>query len=291
MPSHVPSDQKRSNALPGNVPDRAARRGLLLRRVALVLVIAAAALFADALFVEPYRIEVTHQEITGAVTKPLKIAHISDLHTHGIGRREREVFKILADEKPDLIVVTGDTPGKVGGNYPECKEVYEQLHAPLGVWFVRGNWENDRLPRNERAYYRDAGIKLLLNSSEPARPDVWMIGLDDPYSGIAKLDLALQGVPNNVYTIALFHSPGYFDRIAGHVNLCLTGHTHGGQVRIPFVKPFWLPKGCGRYLEGWYSENGSQMYVSRGIGTSILPIRFLCRPELAFITIRPASQS
>ncbi len=289
MPSNISNKQNNRNVSTSVGAERAARRRLLFRRTVLVLVIAAAVLFADALFVEPYRTEVTHQEITGDVAQPLKIAHISDLHTHGIGRREREIFRILADEKPDMIVVTGDTPGKVGGNYPECKEVYEQLHAPLGVWFVRGNWENDRLPRNERAYYRDAGIKFLLNSNEAARPDVWMIGLDDPYSGTAKLDLAMQGVPNNVYTIALFHSPGYFDRIAGRVNLCLTGHTHGGQVRIPFVKPFWLPKGCGRFLEGWYSENGSQMYVSRGIGTSILPIRFLCRPELAFITIRPAA--
>jgi predicted MPP superfamily phosphohydrolase len=289
MPSNISNAQGDRNPIEGDLLDRTDRRKPFFRRVALVLVIAAAVLFADALFLEPYRIEVTHQEITGAVSQPLKIAHISDLHTHGVGPREREIFKILAEEQPDLIVVTGDTPGKVGGNYPECKEVYEQLHAPLGVWFVRGNWENDRLPHNERAYYRDAGIKLLVNSSEAVRPDVWMIGLDDPYSGTAKLDLAMQDVPNNVYTIALFHSPGYFDRIAGHVNLCLTGHTHGGQVRIPFVKPFWLPKGCGRYLEGWYNENGSQMYVSRGIGTSILPIRFLCRPELAFITIRPAA--
>jgi predicted MPP superfamily phosphohydrolase len=289
MPSDISSPQRNHNALQRAPLGLAARRRLLFRRAALLLVIAAAVLFADALFVEPYRIEVTHQEITGAVTEPLKIAHISDIHTHGIGRREREIFRILDDEKPDMIVVTGDTPGKVGGNYPECKEVYEQLHAPLGVWFVRGNWENDRLPRNERAYYREAGVKFLLNSSEVARPDVWVVGLDDPYSGTAKLDLAMQGVPNGVYTIALFHSPGYFDRIAGHVNLCLTGHTHGGQVHIPFVKPFWLPKGCGRYLEGWYSEHGSQMYVSRGIGTSILPIRFLCRPELAFIMIRPAA--
>lgn len=288
MPSDISSTQRNHNALQRDPLDLAARPRLLLRRVGLLLVIAAGVLFADALFVEPYRIEVTHQEITGAVTQPLKIAHISDIHTHGIGRREREIFRILDAEKPDMIVITGDTPGKVGGNYPECKEVYEQLHAPLGVWFVRGNWENDRLPRNERAYYREAGVKFLLNSSEAARTDVWMIGLDDPYSGTAKLDLAMQGVPNGVYTIALFHSPGYFDRIAGHVNLCLSGHTHGGQVRIPFVKPFWLPKGCGRYLEGWYRENGSQMYVSRGIGTSILPIRFLCRPELAFITIHPA---
>jgi uncharacterized protein len=257
------------------------------RVVSIVLLIAFAALVIDAFYIEPYRIEVTHHEITGAVKAPLKIAHLSDIHTHGIRRREREIFDILEREKPDLIVVTGDTPGQEPGNYADCKEVYERLHAPLGVWFVRGNWENDRLPRNERAFYRDAGVRFLLNSNEAARPDVYMVGLDDPFTGTPKPDLALLGVPPNVYTIALFHSPGYFDHMAGRVNLCLTGHTHGGQVIIPFVKPFWLPKGCGRFLAGWYSENGSQMYVSRGIGTSVLPIRFLCRPEIAFITVTP----
>jgi len=73
--------------------------------------------------------------------------------------------------------------------------------------------------------------------------------------------------------------------MASRVNLCLTGHTHGGQVRLPFLKPLWLPKGCGRFVEGWYEELGSCIYVNRGLGTSLLPVRFLCRPEITFITI------
>jgi uncharacterized protein len=71
----------------------------------------------------------------------------------------------------------------------------------------------------------------------------------------------------------------------------LAGHTHGGQVRLPLVPVFWLPHGSGRFLEGWYTERGSKMYVSRGIGTSILPIRFRCPPELSIITLSPAPSS
>lgn len=252
---------------------------------AALLVLAAVAV--DSLFVEPYWIEVTHHQIQGAVAVPLKIAQLSDLHTHGLGRRERRMLEILAAEKPDIILITGDSVGVRRGNYADCKDVYEQLHAPLGVWFVHGNWENIRPLRGERAYYQDAGVRLLLNSSEAARPDVWVVGLDDPYTGTAKLDAALTGVPAGVYTIALFHSPAFFDRIAGRANLCLAGHTHGGQVRLPFLKPLWLPKGCGRFVEGWYEERGSQMYVNRGLGTSGLPARFFCRPEISFITIHP----
>lgn len=256
--------------------------------LAIVLAIA-----AYAFFIEPYWIEVTHYEIQGNVAAPLKIAHLTDLHTHGIGRRERRMLEILAAEKPDIIVITGDSLGRLGprgshqSNYPECKDVYEQLHAPLGVWFVRGNWENWEIFHGERAFYQDAGVHFLLNASEKARPDVSIIGVDDPYTGTAKLDAAMANVPGGAYTIALFHSPAYFDRIAGRVNLCLAGHTHGGQVRLPFLKPVWLPRGCGRYLKGWYEEQGSKMYVSRGLGNSVLPMRLLSRPEIAIITIHP----
>src|ERR1700691_1440124 len=97
----------------------------------------------DAVFVEPYRVETTHYVVDAPIGAPLKIAQLSALHTHGIGRRERKFFAILAAEKPDVIVITGDSLGGYGGTYQQCKEVYEQLHAPLGVWFVRGNWEND----------------------------------------------------------------------------------------------------------------------------------------------------
>jgi hypothetical protein len=71
----------------------------------------------------------------------------------------------------------------------------------------------------------------------------------------------------------------------------LAGHTHGGQVRIPFVRPFWLPEDSGNYLEGWYEKGGSKMYVNRGLGWTALPVRFLCRPEIDFITVEPESHS
>lgn len=85
--------------------------------------------------------------------------------------------------------------------------------------------------------------------------------------------------------IGLFHSPASFDSVAGSWPLALAGHTHGGQIRLPFVKPLWLPEGSGSYVAGWYEGKGSKLYVSRGVGTAMLPLRFLCRPELALITI------
>jgi len=238
----------------------------------------------DGLFVEPFRIEVTHSSVQAPLARPLKIAHLTDLHTSGLGRRERKLLSLLDAEQPDVIIITGDTV-TWGRRYDNVRPLLSRLHAPLGVWLVRGNWENNYPLQNEREFYSQLGVHLLLNEGRPVRPDVWLAGLDDPSSGTPNLDAALDSVSPGAYVIAAFHAPAFFDQIAGRVPLVLAGHTHGGQVRLPLVPVFWLPHGSGRYLAGWYAERGSRMYVSRGIGTSFLPIRFLCPPELSMITV------
>jgi uncharacterized protein len=266
-------------------PPRRKRKWILATIAALLLLGFSIAI--DGVFIEPFRIQVAHYDLQGNVASPLKVVQFSDLHTHGLGRNERRALRILEHEKPDLIVVTGDCLGNLAGNYEMCEQFYRRLHAPLGVWVVRGNWENDRPVYHERAFYAKAGVHLLINQNARPRPDFALIGLDDYSSGTPRLDRALAGVPADVYKIALFHAPAFFDQIAGRVNLCLAGHTHGGQVLIPFVKPFWLPKGCGRFLAGWYEQDGTKMYVNRGLGMSDLPVRFLCRPEISVFTIHP----
>lgn len=258
--------------------------------ILLAVAVAIAALAIDAFVIEPENVQVNEFVIHGNVKSPLKIADLTDLHTRGMGRPERKVLAILAREKPDVILVTGDTLADPFGNYAACMEVYKRLsalNAPLGVWFVRGNWENKSPVRHERQFYHEAGINLLVDQNHQLRPDVWLIGLDDPSTSTPNLRQAFQGVPQNVYTIVAFHAPAFFRFIAGQANLVLTGHTHGGQIRIPFVKPFWLPSGSGPYLEGWYEEKGSRMYVNRGVGMSEIPARFLCSPEVAIITVEP----
>jgi len=262
-------------------------RPRMMRQFLLVFVATAAlALAVDGFFVEPYRIEVTHSSVQAPIARPLRIAHLTDLHTRGVGRRERKLLSMLDAEKPDVIVITGDTL-TWGYHYYNIRPLLSRLHAPLGVWLVRGNWETKEPPDDERAFYSQLGIHFLLNEAGAIRPDAWIAGLDDPSTGKPNLDAALSAVPHGVYVIAAFHSPAFFDNVAGRVPLVLAGHTHGGQVRFPLVPVFWLPRGSGRFLEGWYAERGSQMYVSRGIGTSFLPIRFLCRPELSIIDLKP----
>ncbi len=260
--------------------------GALHSCMSVVLFLFMIAMTIDLVLIEPNWIEVTRHEVPGPLDPPLKIAHVTDLHTQGLGYRERSMLALLDREQPDLIVVTGDIIAN-HHTLETTRVVLERLHAPLGVWVVRGNWENSlRKPvAQQRAYYKAAGATFLLNGARQVREGVWIVGFDDAASGWPELHAALKDIPQGAFTIALFHAPGYFSQVAGHCQLAFAGHTHGGQVRLPFVTPFWLPRGCGRFIAGWYEEQGSRLYVSRGIGMSTLPIRFLCRPELAIITV------
>lgn len=257
-----------------------------MRRFLLIVVLAVAGLAAtvDGFLIEPYRIEVTHSSVQAPIATPLRIAHISDLHTFWLGPRERKLLSLLDAERPDVIVITGDTV-TWGRHYERIRPLLSRLHAPLGVWLVRGNWENAYPLKNEEAFYAGVGVRFLLNEARAIRPDIWIVGLDDPSSGTPDFDAAFATVPHGAYAIAAFHAPAFFDKVAGRVPLVLAGHTHGGQVRLPLVPVFWLPRGSGRFLAGWYAERGSKMYVSRGVGTSFLPVRFLCPPELSIITV------
>lgn len=249
------------------------------------LFVAACVLGGYATFIEPKRLEVTHQTFVGKVRKPLRIAHIADLHTRGFGPRERTLVVMLQRENPDLIVITGDVVDK--GTLAPARDLIANLSAPLGVWVVRGNWERWTVQEDERAFYAGLGAKFLENAGALAREDLWIAGLDDPSAGTPDLARALTGAPLDAFKLVLMHAPDYFAQVGGRFDLALAGHTHGGQVVLPLVGPLWLPEGGRRYVRGFYSQNGSHLYVSRGIGTSIAPVRFNCRPELAIIDLKP----
>lgn len=263
-------------------------RGRTRSRIGWSLLAAAICFLAiDAFWIELNFIQVTHWTVPASLHPPLTIAELTDLHVVHFGRREREVIRILRERRPDLVVITGDSVG-VGEHFRREHEVLSAIAAtrpPLGVWLVRGNWENAHPLRHEREFYASAGVNFLLNQGTLVRPGVWLAGLDDPATGRADLGRALRGAPPGAYLILLYHSPAFFDDSAGRYDLALTGHTHGGQVYFPFLRPFWLPRGSGRFLEGWYQERGSRMYVSRGIGWSFLPIRLNCLPEIPIFTI------
>jgi hypothetical protein len=209
---------------------------------------------------------------------------VTDLHAKGFGRLERRLVAVLEEERPDVILVTGDTVPEGETSYAAAVEVLSRLRAPLGVWVVGGNWDH---VAGSRADYEAQGIQALSDEARELQPGLWVAGLDDMHFG-ADPDAAARGIPADAFVIALIHSPAFFDAVAGRWPLALAGHTHGGQVRLPFWGPLWLPHGSGGYEAGWYENGDSRLYVSRGLGTSILPVRLLCRPELALITLEPS---
>lgn len=237
-----------------------------------------------ALWIEPYWIEVTHHTVAAHIGSPIKIAHLTDIHTSGLGRRERKMLEVIEAERPDLIVFTGDSIS-ITSDYPGFRDVLMRLHAPLGVWVVRGNHEDWWPVNGESAFYESVGARVLVNSNAQLRDGVWLIGIDDLYAGSPDLEKAFAGVPESAYKLALFHSPVYFDKMAGRSDLVLAGHSHGGQVRLPVLGPLWTPPFVGEYFSGWFEKEGTKMYVSRGVGTSVFDVRFWCRPEVAIITL------
>lgn len=244
-----------------------------------------------AVWIEPAWLEVTFHDIPAKVESPLTIAHITDLHTRRFGRVERKLLEAVEAQKPDLILVSGDCTID-RHSLPSLHEVLAGLHAPLGVWAVRGNWENALRIKNEREFFDSAGVRLLVNESAAIRNDVWLAGFDDPqYGGFPIIGPTLDKVPAGAYRLALFHAPILFNDMADRIDLAFSGHSHGGQLRLPFLAPFYLPPETGGYWHGWYEKGKARMYVSRGIGMSVLEARFMARPEVAFITLRPIKGS
>lgn len=243
----------------------------------------------DAFYIEPTWLETTHHSVKVPFLprgSTLTIAHISDLHTHGLGPLEQKVISALEKEKPDVVVITGDTTSR-GASDAERISVLSRIKAKVGVYATRGNWEIWAPMDNEKEVYQKTGITYLLNQTVQIQDHLWMVGIDDSFVGAPDVEKALNSIPQGDGCIALIHSPIGFDnqKLTERCKLVFAGHTHGGQVRIPLWGPIWLPPASGSYVSGWYHKGDSQMYVSRGLGMSILNVRFFCRPELALFIL------
>ncbi len=212
----------------------------------------------------------------------LRIVQISDLH-----RRQavpdmfiRSAVAAAQREKPDLVVLTGDFVSFGKGNAQACAELLAPLKARFGVYAVMGNhdhWEN--AAEVTRAL-EGVGVKVLTNRNVKIAGGIYLVGLDDLWSGKPDFVKAWRGVPENTAQVLLCHNPQP-EKITPHKCLMISGHTHGGQLNIPGVARNTLPGlRNARYVEGWYKTGGVRMYVNRGIGKVNPPIRLFCRPEV-----------
>ena len=256
-----------------------------------------AAIGADAFGLEAHRVLLSRHDVSirGLPTAldGLRIAQVSDVHFPGNQLAARAALDHLRSERPEVVVLSGDmteTARAVGA----MEEFAAAARGTLGTVAVLGNWEYRARVVDElaAAVYRRAGVDLLINQSkvlEIGGTPLVLVGLDDVLSGRPDLDAARKGLQQDALEIWVIHEPSFADQIpagtSGRAALLLAGHTHGGQIRIPFLPPV-KPTGAGRFLEGWYRDTAVPLYVSRGVGTTGIPARFRCSAELPIFTLR-----
>jgi len=222
----------------------------------------------------------------------LTIAQISDLH-YGLfsnaSNTAQAVSAVLA-LNPDLIVVTGDYVLVSANHAGPCAAELARLRAPLGVFTILGNHDHWTDAAVVSRALMEAGLPLLRNEGRLIEANggaFWLAGVDDVWERHADLDAAMKGAPQDVIKILLAHEPDYADEVAtdGRVSLQLSGHSHGGQVRLPFLGAPVLPYLAHKYPYGLRRVGTMWLYTNRGIGVIAPPIRFNCRPEATLITL------
>jgi predicted MPP superfamily phosphohydrolase len=223
------------------------------------------------------------------------IAQISDLHVgHFLGQKDiAHAVDVVLGLRPSLIAVTGDYVTLAADHAGLCATELARLRAPLGVFFILGNHDHWTDARVVTRILRDAELTLLLNEGrlvETKSGAFWLAGVDDVWERHADLDEALAGAPKDVLKILLAHEPDYADVVAadGRVSLQLSGHSHGGQVRLPFLGAPHLPYLASKYPYGLRRVGGMWVYTNRGIGVIAPPVRFNCRPEVTLLSLEPA---
>jgi predicted MPP superfamily phosphohydrolase len=234
-------------------------------------------------------IEVTHHEI-GAVQRrtPVRLIQLSDLHLRKADQRAIAVANLVRERHPDVVVLTGDIIDRAE-NFAGLEAFLQSLGGEPKI-AILGNWEywSEMDLKALKLLYARHQTELLVNDCaqlELQGRAINFVGLDDVTASHANLPRAIRSCPNEAEAILLEHSPGFFGKPLDVVPetaqfmLGLSGHTHGGQLAI-FGSPIMLPPGSGQYNSGLYATKYGPLYVSRGIGTSELPLRIGARPEI-----------
>ena len=267
------------------------------RRFLGAAVAAAGGALADATAIEPYRLHLSRHDLMVGGLAPalagLRVAQVSDVHLPGTPRVAESAVEAIARERPDIVMLTGDII-EHASTLPALETFAAAVRGRLGTFAVLGNWEHKaRISRDTaRAAYERAGVVFLCNESatlEHGGAPLRIVGFDDPVIGQPDPARALAGPVRGAPELWLIHAPAYIDTLPSGTprpSVILSGHTHGGQIRLPGLTLF-TPPGSGRYVSGWYEGAHGPLYVSRGIGTASVRMRFFCPPELPIFTLRP----
>ncbi len=257
---------------------------------------------------EPYAIETVHLDLFAPrlpdAFDGYTLIQVSDLHMRQRGRREKHLETLLRGLPPaDLVAVTGDLVHTPSGIAPFL-ELAKAFDAKDGVYAVWGNSEhkNGIRPYALARTLAESGIMPLMNSHvliSRGDSQIILAGVDDPVNDKDDIAAALHGASPDLFTLLLMHSPDpVAEAVLRGVDVVLSGHTHGGQIRLPWFGALYTHSLLGRRMsDGYYSRGRlrravgirpgrTQLYVTRGIGISGLALRFLTRPELTVLTLR-----
>lgn len=223
---------------------------------------------------------------------PLRVAFASDFHAGPITYPAQldHACRLLSDARPALLLLGGDFVSLNVGYVDALSDRLAAVRAPLGKYAVLGNHDYRR--RRSRLVTRAlerAGVELLTNRNVrlPApHDDLWICGLDDPLRGTPDRDPAFRGADGT--RIVLMHAPDDLLEIGDErFDLALCGHTHGGQVALPWGRPLLLPDGQlnARFPHGWFRLGDAQLLVSRGIGCSGIPVRVFAWPQVHLLAV------
>ena len=254
-----------------------------------------------AFFIEPNRL-IVHEEKVQIENWPvelsgLRIALIGDVHTGSWfidDRKLQRIVELTNQQQPDLILLAGDY--MVSNNWylhrvePEVTAAaLKNLKAPLGVYAVLGNhdwWYNGEKVTNA---FEQNGIRVLENDVAEIKwrdRSFWLAGLSDKWTQPQHVSETIAKAAAGATIVAFTHNPDIFPQLPSSVPLLLAAHTHGGQATFPLIGAAVVPSDFGqKYVAGHVYENGHHLFVTTGIGTSILPVRFRVPPEIVVLTI------
>ena len=210
----------------------------------------------------------------------------------------RAAIAMVNHLRPDLIALTGDfvsvplvgDEAKGALTAEPCALLLRRMTARHGLWAVMGNHDDATDPAHVTHALQAENIQVLANQSEPIEQDgarFWLAGVNDVMSGTADLSKTVRRIPAGEAVILLAHEPDFADEASQYpIDLQLSGHSHGGQIRIPFLPPLYLPELAKKYIWGTYHVGPLTLHTSAGLGTVGIPMRLNCPPEITLLTLR-----
>ena len=247
-------------------------------------------IYLDAFWIEKYIVNWSRHDLRKGGGEFIKLIQLTDLHIREIKTYHNWIAKRIKKEDPDLLCFTGDSINRPG-QLALLETFLKIIPIEIPKVVIMGNKEYDGKITHEayRELFEKFNGQLLVNESmslEKNGRKLNIVGIDDFLKGSPDYKMAVNDLDKSLETVILNHCPQYRDTIdifnrdlKVNIKLILSGHTHGGQIQI-IGKAFYKPGGSGRYLNGWYKSDESLMYVSKGVGTSYIPIRFGARAEV-----------